>query len=120
MKVNEIQIGDWMKSNDGDVFRVTAIFENRGIDAKLSGVGRTKNGESIIIEMDECYPIQLTTEILKKNFPTAGELAWWPVEDGLHCESRNTEDIMVSGVFRFVHQLQNALRLVGIEKEIKI
>ena len=72
------------------------------------------------IEDRHLFPIPLTAAILEKNFPTAGELAWWPVEDGLHCESRNTDDIMVSGVFRFVHQLQHALRLCGIEHEITL
>ena len=109
MKKKELMIGDWLEFRMGDS-QVTGIT-----DAGIHFVDRF--GKGIASGAD---PIPLTAEILEKNFPTAEELAWWPVEDGLHCESRNTDDIMVSGVFRFVHQLQHALRVCGIEKEIKL
>lgn len=105
----DLMIGDWVAYRRDFPDRVTGISSD-GLSVCLA-----KDGWISVIDF---LPIPISPEILEKNFPTAGELAWWPVEDGLHCESRNTEDIMVSGVFRFVHQLQHALRLCGIEKEV--
>ena len=101
-------LGDWVKSR-GKIEQVRTVYD---------GYICTDSFE----DSHDYYfePILLTPEISEKNFPTAEELAWWPVEDGLHCELRNTEDIMVSGVFRFVHELQHAIRLCGIEKEIEL
>lgn len=107
MKANELMIGDWV------------AFRGRPYQYTAQDIATMAECEEKGIATDTT-PIPLTSEILEKNFPTAGELAWWPVGDGLHCESHNTEDIMVSGVFRFVHQLQNALRLCGIDKSIEL
>lgn len=117
MKANKLIIGDWVLIN-GTPRRVQAVD---GVDDEIMADYELYTlAEDRYHSEDKVDGVPLTPEILEKNFPTAEELAWWPVEDGLHCESRNTEDIMVSGVFRFVHQLQNALRLCGIEKEITI
>lgn len=114
MKVNELMIGNWVKFPFGNEKIIDLPYiPGRGICASFAA-----SATLFPVEVKKLQPVTLTPEILKKNFPTAGELAWWPVEDGLHCESHNTEDIMVSGVFRFVHQLQNALRLVGVDKTI--
>lgn len=107
-------IGDWVRGFVPDSnSTIYGIFNEQRI-----AIIAEPSKAYIELSIDDIQPIPLTPEILKKNFPTAVELAWWPVEDGLHCESHNTEDIMVSGVFRFVHQLQNALRLVGVDKTI--
>lgn len=130
IRANELMAGDYLRVNRaGLCIKKGTIVEVRGIDADRRFDNHTgcaschpldDNQFGGGIWCDYLDPIPLTPEILEKNFPTAGELAWWPVEDGLHCESRNTDDIMVSGVFRFVHQLQNALRLCGIEKSIEL
>ena len=113
---NELMIGDWVQGfvpNSNST--IYGIFNEQRI-----AIIAEPSKAYIELSIDDIRPIPLTPEILEKNFPTAGELAWWPVEDGLHCESRNTEDIMVSGVFRFVHQLQHALILCGIDKSIEL
>ena len=122
MKVEEIQIGDWVQNPLGWRAQVRGIRRTQAITDEFEWRVRIGLNDDTFTDLSlgEIKPIRLTTEILEKNFPTAGELAWWPVEDGLHCESRNTEDIMVSGVFRFVHDLQHALRLCGIDKSIEL
>lgn len=84
--------------------------------------GVDQNGKSLgrICPPEKLEGIELTEEILEKNFPFVDGLAWWQQEDAFHCESCTNGDIMVSGQFRYVHQLQHALTLAGIEKEIEL
>ena len=133
MKANELMIGDWIGwlptwrndetgeiEWDGD--RNHQIIGKVGMLMKdcttIDYCDDDYCDESIEVEDIGLIPIPLTHEILEKNFPSINGLAWWPQDDAFHCESRTNGDIMVSGQFRYVHQLQQALRLVGIEKEI--
>lgn len=66
--------------------------------------------------------IPLTPEILEKNLATEPQIAWcigWNKKDDIHIEIKR-EDLNASfyGVIGFVHQLQHALRLCGINKNI--
>ena len=71
---------------------------------------------------DEIQPIPLTPEILEKNLSTEPQIAWcvgWHKKDDIHVEIQR-EDLNAAfyGVVDFVHQLQHALRLCGITREI--
>lgn len=116
MKVNELMIGDWVRitlSNKiGKVYRID----------EANGNG---NGWAAVIDGDyhetRLEPIHLTPEILEKNgfikepreFHT---LQYCIITDGLWIDI--SEENYFEGKLEFVHQLQHALRLCGITREI--
>ena len=119
MKANELMIGDWVL--DGNHIAQVVLLTCDGI------IGTTFN-ESSNIEVVE--PILLTPEILEKNgFKLDKEDGWWWLtpkigitfwEEGdieLEFENKHSSvDIHI----KYLHQLQHALRLCGIEKEIEL
>lgn len=130
MKANELMIGDLLKwkeqpgFNDEDrnmVLCVKNIFDDA---IKIDG-----RFELYHISLFE--PIPLTTEILEKNgFKREGGASYWH-EGGrdacvIHWGNGKEQliigspcdDCMVKMNVRFIHELQHAFRLVGIEKEI--
>lgn len=144
MKANEIQIGDYLfVAKDNLCIRKGTIVEIRGIDAddKLEGknlIGSThcrpldKDQFEGGIWLDYLEPIPLTPEILEENgFKKEG--SWFIIEDDYYDVSIreitdsiwrvkycNTEFSAFDSVLHiaFIHELQHALRLCGISKEI--
>ena len=113
----DLMIGNYLNTSFG-VAKIISI-DNVGITFK------NKDGEFDIDFHDEDAWIQeipLTTEILEKNFPEPTDgLTWFPEEGGFNCHSYVPKcEINAFGLFRYVHQLQNALRLCGIEKTIEL
>ena len=131
MKANELMIGDWVRVTDDDteeafVGRVTAL------DLELENVSVKRKGE------ETAYPFSIgciegiivAKEILEKNgFERLGTgyiLLGYPF--GLTNPSTPDEykdnywlRVAASSVnIQYVHQLQHALRLCGIEKEITL
>jgi len=118
MKAEELMIGDWVKISHlnkiGKVYRIDrANGEGNGFAAVIDGDYYEGNLE----------PIPLTTEILEKN----GFSSNYAEDDlsyaescgdiiGIHIYGKN--GLMDEMYFKYVHQLQQALRLCGIEKEI--
>lgn len=128
MKANELMIGDWISYNGISNKISPADF---GIDE-----GHTK-------WRNEIKPISLTPEILEKNgFEShndcqhfkglllddfAIEISFWDTSTtlriGKKCDDmlRVGYDWLINGVpINCVHTLQHALRLCGIDKEIKL
>ena len=120
MRIDELSIGDWAKVN-GSRTKVWYLSED---------------GEVNDTTYDWVEPIPLTAEILEKNgleYVDDGndaviflccDMFWarlcvgdtfWQV--GIHSEDRL--DAVVCNV-KHTHQLQHALRLAGVEKEIEI
>ena len=134
MKANELMIGDWVwYNNQPHQIRQLGIFgENRdGDDYPAVCVGKP-NGVGLILERNEIEPIPLTPEILEKNgwgkdtyFNESYDnediecLSLWVGEDGKNEWWWHAGCELVTPI-NYVHQLQNALRLCGIEKEIKL
>jgi hypothetical protein len=143
MKANELMIGDWVNITEPDKYAgakciIMSLQEHKEEDnAYFEVFIRDKIG---ILRKDVCnadlIPIPLTPNIIKKN-------GWIPV-DGV-CASicrHNGYNLSIlylakSGVnltidkggygpnlvcmpIEYVHQLQHALRLCGIEKEIEL
>lgn len=124
MKANELMIDDlvtfkecqgeehpiiikiWQVADDGEAFAV--IDGDDVLDA-------------IYID-DEIVGIPLTEEILRNNFPEPTDgLTWFPEEGGFNCHTYVPDcKINAFGIFKYVHELQHALRLCGINKEIKL
>ena len=142
MKANELMHGDivlyyydWEKIPA----KVLEIYKNTILVESVSG-----EYEPIEIEEAKLFPIHLTPEILEKNGFKKGDFreienqhTWTLVLDTIHYVSlwtRNLYDNVDEGwVFKAetsqvngglslnaVHELQHALRLCGIEKEIEL
>ena len=120
MNTKELQIGDWVNYR-GTNIQVTSLYDKGGSNEIGWGVKESTwvNGRCI-------EPIPLTAEILEKNgfkrgfgeegqpiFSTIqfGEYGMWDGYCFPNCKGR---------VLQYVHQLQHALRLCGIEKEFVI
>ena len=132
MKTNELMIGDYVNYR-GQIIKVTSLYDKGGSNE----VGWS-NKEIVWVNGRCIEPIPLTPEILEKNgfekqwqdnyeysdddenlnmtfFPkssnyTNGAYDYIDIEKG--CMTINEMPI------EFVHELQHALRLCGIEKEI--
>lgn len=116
MKANELMIDDWV---------LCTHYEDKPF-YKQFGLGDFVKGDYSF-----CEPIPLTDEILRKNgfqyfhknfcslsydHPFKLEMEQWPDENGLG----GLWTICGIIEIRFVHQLQHALRLCGIEKTIEL
>jgi hypothetical protein len=142
MKVEDLMIGDWVCLEDENLPLEERYFkiEYLAISAGVSWVNQGTNasiglgdGESLIpVFRDEIYPIPLTPEILEKN-------GFEAIKEGRYPSLRNyyndiifqLEGIKEEGnckilyIFKnipilYVHQLQHALKLCGIDKEIVV
>lgn len=135
MKINEITNGDWVKVVEGDneyIGRVCAVNSITNYCIVLVG-GDWHYGEHDVF-IEDIQPIELSQEILEKNgfgfLDTSNNeiksvwTGWW-ILDGLElgCFSNlkfpvyfNISDVNVK--VNYVHELQHALKLCRIEKEI--
>lgn len=129
MKAEELMIGDWVQHQEGACI-VTAIAED-GIYFKDS-ISRGATS------FDRIEPIPLTREILKKNgfdvsdrevmyyyFTLEGNPDWqreyFALKQMYDKETKEPKGFSyfvcnVLTIFDYVHQLQHALRLVGLTK----
>lgn len=135
MKANELMIGDWV------VYRGDAEYTNPvridGMDIRTCSL-ITEDREDV--GFDGIEPIPITPEILEKNgfeFDSCGDCGdgWYIYYDeGCHYIGRGKNgkgwncilwresycDYACCVEIKSVHQLQHAMRLCGIEKEIEL
>lgn len=113
MKANELQIGD-------------LVFVG-GIPRKVCSITRKKIGyhreeyasRLFYARMYEVFPIHLTTEILEKNgwvFNDVPFIDGWEFMGITICDWRISCGINISMNVRYVHELQRALRLCGLNE----
>lgn len=134
IRINEIMYGDFFRVNrDGLCIKNGTIVQVRGID------GEDKLEEKGLVGAAHCHPldkyqfdggiwvdyldpIPLTAKILEKNFPEPTDgITWYPEEGGFNCHTYVPDcEINAFGLFKYVHQLQHALRLCEIEHEITL
>ena len=131
MKANELQIEDWVtgKKWRENPFKLTRINDNGkyyyGITSDGNQVG------PFLIE--ELAPIPLTPEILEKNGFKKDEkneemYYWnWSISDNCVSYDKETNVIRIFHTLghlvfveplSYVHELQHALKLCGVEKEL--
>ena len=130
MKTTDLMIGDWVLAK-GKPTRVEDVDESEGINREW--IAGCEDGGCI--PMEKIEPIPLTPEILKKNYgkemrvgisdkPCWGEMGaiWstmlWKCENSFWLEVSTIADGFVKKHILYVHELQHALRLAGIKKEI--
>lgn len=130
MKPNEIQIGDLLYyKGQFNAFP----FKVESITKKKVGYHAEPNDHRIYyLRLSECKPIPLTPEILEKNGwrkdTYSNEsydnediecLSLWVGEDGKNKWWWHVGYELVTPI-NYVHQLQHALRLCGIKKEVEL
>lgn len=123
MKVDELMINDWVLSHSGTPCVITTIFNNDGNYWATATNVRIDYGAPI-----ECYqPIPLTAEILKKICTSViykPSMKRWVIDGELELIEDRMGDADLEYWFsvsdqyvcpiHYVHQLQHALRLVGL------
>ena len=141
MKANELMIGDlvWYNNQPHQIRQLGIFGENRdGDDYPAVCVGRPK-GIGLILERNEIEPIPLTPEILEKNgivydydeeecvadYKFVKLKGYQYSDDEILIDYCNGHIKVVSDFYgdvnmeiEYVHELQHALRLLKIEKEI--
>ena len=140
MKANELMIGDWVEH-----IVVGEQSRNHPMKVDLRGLNRIQAAISNSDDGLIVRPIPLTPEILEKNWfvPRFSDgclteyLIYKDIVDGLHrmyirisyFNTKENEhklecfDCRMGGCqiwIKYVHELQHALRLCGIEKEIEL
>ena len=127
MTTKELMIGDWVldKAVSDNPVQIEQINE-KNVHYKR-GNGYMSAGVELL------EPVLLTDAILKANgFYREGGASYWHEGDRDACilywsEDKEQlvigspcDDCMVKMNVRYVHELQHAFRLVGIDKEIKL
>lgn len=115
MEAKELMIGDWVKFNNSDL-----VHQIKAIAGKSVKVDKV-----YWYSASKLSPISLTTDVLEKNgfsknyreddlsyAQSCGDVI------GIHIFGKG--GIMDEMYFKYVHELQHALRLCGIEKEIEL
>lgn len=137
IKISDLSIGDWVRVDDFDKVLIKRVS---AIDGTRNQIGIIKNNRSGIYWYydDECEPIPLTPEILEKNgWSRKKDYGWylfydkdtriniwfdkdrWDIEVSSEDRGVSYADITGRGTLH-THQLQHALRLAGMGKEIEV
>ena len=139
MEAKDLMIGDWVL-HDREPYQIRQLgiygVDRDGEDYPAVCVGKPK-GVGLIVEINEIEPISLTQEILEKNgwvynnddekfFPqtwVGGGLKLQGADDGSYrivatsdYDDEDTNDTPF--IILYVHELQHALMLRRIKKEI--
>ena len=105
MKANELMIGDWVYD--------TILKGNTKVET-LSSSGIKGDFHENVCDENTFEPIPLTPEILEKNGFSRNGL------DIALFDRKGGDDFVGASNLQCVHELQHALRLCGIEKEIEL
>lgn len=126
MKTSELMIGDWVRNDLGEIQQVVELREDVAMLAYND-----------MYSYDEFEPIPITPEILEKNgfvqnprsksrrshqiCTDSVYISWWRGRLNILFKpfiGHSTNHVNVDG--KYVHELQHALLLCGIEKEIML
>lgn len=120
LKINDLSVGDWVKIQ-GKIRKIDYLYGNDNV---------------CDVPIDLVEPIPITPEILEKNGSKKTEFLedsgyefyqcddfyasrvegskWWTIIVRNECRE------VVNCYIQHIHQLQHALRLAGVEKEIEL
>lgn len=130
LKISDLSVGDWVRTKDGNV--------TVDIISPLEVVVMNDYGNLCACKIEDIEPIPITAEILEKNgvvknneylhtiaLENSITLGVRTQSDGylfeLKREKRRIGELL--GIFRGIyniHQLQHAIRLAGVDKEINL
>lgn len=122
MDTQDLMLGDWVQGYLPDT-----SLKVVGIPSEYRLAVVTSDRTYMELSIDDCQPIPITPEILEKNGFVYSDLpfeqSWqqfglslYRGGDGYRINCGEN----VAMIIDYVHQLQHALRLCGIEKEIVI
>lgn len=137
LKISDLSVGDWVMVEwpDGERWcgRLTRLSVTGGVEVCCA------NGKQVRCSSDFIDPIPITAEILEKNgWSTDGMYAFLCIDEHRYLEyyyhehrlrkwycgvdewqnHAKVNDITFAAHCYNVHQLQHALRLAGVDKEI--
>lgn len=126
----DLMVGDWVRCTDPKPFRITDIETEWGTPYFC-----VTGTECLAVDGGDLQPIPLTKEILEKNgfklhaiseiYELVSPKKDWFVAIGFKdgcidwCKVRRWGDEYL-GSIKYVHKLQHALKLFGIDKTIKL
>ncbi|MBO5217495.1 MAG: hypothetical protein J6B41_07110 [Alistipes sp.] len=135
LKINDLSVGDWVSDKNGIIAQI------RGMECWSDGYVinvQTKAGTITNLTEAGVCPIPITPEILEKNGFVKNDayLHKIDIDDNITIGVRRQSDgymfelkrekrrigelLAIIRGLRNVHQLQHALRLAGVEKEIVV
>lgn len=123
MNANEIMIGDWVRhrwtccDTGREVVRDFQLAAIQKIGSYLYAWSKGGNAGNI----EDIEPIPLTPEILGENgFAELNPGTWWYMDFHISLSTTRVYTLICGRTiqFRFIHELQHALKLCGIEKDI--
>lgn len=128
LKINDLSVGDWVQDKEGTPAKILGIEQWSG-DYYLNVEVNGDDVGNVIAE--GALPIPITPEILEKNgFEVYDDAARFKLDRPhslwLFKEKEGWDLHLPSGEqhinlrIEHIHQLQHALRLVGVEKEIEV
>ena len=139
LKISDLSVGDWVRCVqwNGRIQRI-AMHDGATVEVIIEAdLGRLYMYKRV----DEIYPIPITAEILEKNgWSNDGMYAILRIDEHLHLEyyyhehrlrkyycgvdewqnHAKVSDITFAAHCYSVHQLQHAIRLAGVDKEITL
>lgn len=134
MKINELQIGDWVYESESTQFPMFVIgtfkdSQNGVVYLDFEG----NKGDIWEVDIDEILPIPITEELLANNGFEKHTSYWNESHNYFKLPDKrfallsvmDGDEILyrIRGMginVKYVHELQNALRMAGIEWEVKI
>lgn len=127
IKISDLSVGDWVIVEE-ECSTISSIYNNGA--AYADEVTLTRNGICTGVKLvSELHPIPITAEILEKNgIHRTYEDDRYAIfrGDGLWAVKYSDGDWELSMPpvcrvdIKYVHQLQHALRLAGVDKEINL
>lgn len=136
IKIRELSIGDWVRYDFPEIGKMN--IQVNSIDEEDNHIGAGGVGASAWSDVSEFEPIPLTPEILEKNgWSRKNNYDWylfhdkdiriniwfdkdrWDIEVSPEDMRVTYADITGRGTLH-THQLQHALRLAGVRKEIEL
>lgn len=129
MDIRDLSIGDWVRDILGNICIVRNIFCGDLVECYV-----VEKGDELGIMIDRLRPIPITAEVLEKNgFKKNGVYNEWNIGEwnerpfiGVSLDRQSIRvkyfgtDIFIEGKVVYVHQLQHAMRLAGINNDIEL
>ena len=124
MKITEICVGNYVYNKDNELCKVCVV--NMITNSVIVDNYAHNDGTFYEYAIDEIKGVPITNEILNKEFRSDDQykneyyinddISRYIVANGTHIQ------IPCMGIFnmQYVHELQQALKLLGIDKEIKL
>ena len=129
MDAKDLMIGDLVIHGFGGIGKITEI-DSKTVVIKDDGFDIGDGMNEVSFALNELTPIPLTDEILvksgfRKQNNSSGVIKldtyWLGEEFGFRIHSLETDYYQFGlAKIRYVHELQHALRLCGIDKDIEI